>query len=145
MVFLPNDKIVVFESFNVTAQEIYSSWADWVPVSDNAKYPQAMRCFGGDDTENGQRASQYYFFMNGWKGRVMEANGETNVGGLLYSDDGLKPVLDPVGNYKTNIVYEKPFLATAYNTAGVPAPTVEEIVAGIIAAGVTTKNDLAII
>jgi len=158
MIFIPGDKIIVFESFSVTAQEIYAAWEDWVLLSDNAKHPQAMRAFGGDDTSPGQRAPQYYFFMNGWKGRVMEDDGETNVSGLLYSEDGLKPVLDPVGNYKTNIVYEKPLLAVAYDSSGVPAPTVEEIVAGIIAAGiggsltpeqntqlmtkVATKNDL---
>lgn len=149
MIFLPNSRIIVFEAQEVSATEIYAAWEDWVLLSDNAKYPQAMRAFGGDDTSTGQRAPQYYFFMNGWHGRVMEANGTTNVTGLLYTEDGSKPVLDPVGNYKTNINYEKPLLAVAYDSSGNAGLSPEDLNAiaavfnaQIAAAGVALKTDI---
>ena len=42
--------------------DLYSDWKEWVVESDNSKYLQAFRTFGGDPTITGQFAPRYFFF-----------------------------------------------------------------------------------
>lgn len=89
----------------------------------------------------------------------METDHLLKVTGYLYSDDMSEPFVNAIGVYKIRIVYEKPAIAVAFSDAGTPAPTVAEIITGMIAAGfgtggltqtqndqlmtkIATKNDL---
>jgi len=160
----PQEKLFILDSDYISGVILYSAWVDWIVLSDNLKYLPAFRTVGGDETISGQKIPAYYFMDNDWKIRPMEASHSLTVDGFVYSTDGLNPVIDTLGNFKVQVKYTIPMLAVAYSTAGVPAPTVEQIVAGIIAAGIgqgagnltteqndqlmnkiATKNDLFII
>lgn len=74
----------------VSVKELYSQWKEWVTISDNAKYLQAFRTFGGDPTSAGQFAPAYYFLMNGW--RVVVDGFDGNFSFNLYTEEGDEPV-----------------------------------------------------
>ena len=71
--------------------DLYSSWKNWVILSDNAKYMQAFRTFGGDPTSATQSAPKYFFLLNGWK--VLVDNDNILVQSNLYTDDGTSPFI----------------------------------------------------
>lgn len=71
--------------------DVYSKWKEWMLVSDNMKYPPAMRTFGGDSTITGQYAPSYYFLTNGW--RVIVDNQEVVFGTNMYTDEGESPII----------------------------------------------------
>lgn len=77
-------------SINVIA-DLYSAWKHWLLESDNTKYPQAFRTFGGDPTnrEETQFAPQYFFLMNNWK--VLVDGIDLVVQSNLYTDSGESP------------------------------------------------------
>jgi hypothetical protein len=73
--------------------DIYSRWKDWIMVTDNAKYLQALRTTGGDPTNpsNTEFAPRYYFLTNGWRVKV---DGLTVIVQLnLYTDEGVSPFI----------------------------------------------------
>jgi hypothetical protein len=77
-------------------QDVYSSWKQWVMLSDNAKYLPAIRSIGGDPIGGGQYAGDIYFLMNGWK---IYIDHSVSVTGVIYSEDGLSPFIVPNNTY----------------------------------------------
>jgi hypothetical protein len=71
--------------------DLYSYWKTWVTLSDNAKYEQAFRTFGGDPTVKGQKAPPYFFLMNGW--RIIVDGQSVDFSYNLYTDEGDSPVI----------------------------------------------------
>ena len=47
-------------------QDIYSGWADWVVLRDNAKFLPAIRYTGYDPIGGGQYTGDTYFLTNGY-------------------------------------------------------------------------------
>ena len=86
--------------------ELYSDWKSWTLLSDNAKYEQAFRTFGGDPTATGQFAPAYFFLTNGW--RVVINNLSLLVSGNLYTDEGVSPFV----NTNSNITHQTSDAAT---------------------------------
>lgn len=86
-------------SIDVTI-DVYSEWKEWVLISNNAKYPQAIRTFGGDETTFGQFAPSYFFLTNGW--RLVVDNLTLLVTGNLYTNEGDSPFL----NVNSNITHK---------------------------------------
>jgi hypothetical protein len=84
----PNKLIIVdFGITELTAQvDLYSDWKEWMAISDNSKYLQALRTVAGDPTKPGQLISPYYFLMNGWLIRPHEADHELSIDGNLYGE-----------------------------------------------------------
>jgi hypothetical protein len=76
---------------DVDVKGLYSDWKEWVLQSDNLKYPQAFRSFGGDPTSQGQYAPAYYFLMNGW--RIVVDGFSATFSFNLYTEENDKPVL----------------------------------------------------
>lgn len=70
---------------DVEVQDMYSRWKQWTQETDNSKYFQAFRTFGGDPTIAGQFAPKYFFLTNGW--RVVVDYGEVSFGTNLYTDE----------------------------------------------------------
>jgi len=81
--------------------DIYSSWKNWLTLSDNAKFEPAIRTIGGDNIGGGDKAGDIYFMMNGWKILV---NHSVDFNGVIFSDDFPSPFTSPLG---TNIVTNK--------------------------------------
>jgi hypothetical protein len=96
-----NKLITVSGVTGVLVSDLYSRWKDWVSESDNSKYYDAFRTFGGDPTIQGQFAPSYYFLVNDWKIFVPSGNSisfEVN----LYSDGGDSPFIVDQGASVTN-------------------------------------------
>ena len=75
-------------------RDLYSGWKHWVSESDNAKFLQAFRTFGGDPTSSGQYAPKYFFLLNGWKVYVDGlVTPNVDVALNLYVDGGGDPFI----------------------------------------------------
>jgi hypothetical protein len=77
---------------DVDVQDMYSRWKNWSQTSDNSKFLQAFRTFGGDPTIAGQFAPRYFFLTNGWR-VVVDSNNDVNFATNLYTDELEPPVI----------------------------------------------------
>lgn len=76
----------------VSVQDMYSRWKDWVYLTDNSKYEDAFRTFGGDPTITGQFAPSYYFLTNGWRVKVQDGD-DVSFGINLYTEEQTTPFI----------------------------------------------------
>lgn len=83
--------------------DLYSRWKDWVMLSDNAKWIQAMRSIGNESIGGGQSISPYIILMNGWKIRPDEADHLLTVVGNLITDDESNAFSQTLGSYNVEI------------------------------------------
>lgn len=89
-------RITIDSAFpDVIVSQMYSAWKIWSAESDNFKYLQAMRTFGGDATVTGQTAPAYFFLTNGW--RVIVDGFDASFSFNLYTDEGEPPVITLTG------------------------------------------------
>lgn len=130
----PANKRLILDSTSVTAQAIYVAWVDWVALSDNSKYPPAFRSAGGDELGGGLFIPAYYFLLNGWRVRPMEANQNLTITGNLFVDGGGVPVVSTLGTYQVNVNYTVPVQAQGIATSGSSGPTAGEVAAAVLAA-----------
>lgn len=130
----PASKRLILDSVSVTAQAIYVAWVDWIALSDNAKYLPAFRSAGGDDLGSGLSIPPYYFLLNGWRVRPMEANQNLTVTGNLFVDGGGVPVVSTLGVFQVNVNYTVPVQAQGIATSGSTGPTAAAIAAEVLAA-----------
>ena len=118
ILFDPSTKRIVLDSASVTATDIYSRWCDWVAVGDNSKYLPAFRSVGGDDLGGSISIPAYYFLMNGWRVRPMEASHTLVVTGNLFVDGGGDPIVPTLGNYNVLIRSVVPVQAQTVTLSG---------------------------
>jgi len=84
--------VIAGEDSLIVEDDVYSEWKRWIVLSDNAKYDQAFRTFGGDPTVAGQFAPKYFFLLNGWRIRIDgNTNPNVDVAINLYVDGGGNP------------------------------------------------------
>lgn len=112
------DKRIILDSASVTAQELWSRWVDWHELSDNAKWGLAFRQVGGDALGGGLFIPPYFFLLNGWRVRPMEANHNLNITGNLFVDGGGVPVVSTLGTFQVNVNYTVPVQAQGISTSG---------------------------
>lgn len=147
IVFDPATKRIVLDSASVTAAELWSRWADWVALSDNAKYLPAFRQAGGDDLGGGLSIPAYMFLLNGWRVRPMEANHALIITGNLFVDGGGVPVVSTLGAFQVNVNYTVPVQAQGIATGG--GPTAGDIASAVwqhlVEAGFSAEKILRII
>jgi hypothetical protein len=101
------NKLIICDStaLNIIVQDdIYSAWKRWVLIDDNSKYLEAIRTIGGDPISEVLSLGATFFLLNGWKIRPAEQNYVLNVEGNLYSEDGLPPFVQTVGDYNVQIL-----------------------------------------
>jgi cephalosporin-C deacetylase-like acetyl esterase len=127
-------KIITLDDASVSAAEIWSRWADWHSEADNAKWPLAFRQVGGDDLGSGLSIPPYYFLLNGWRVRPMEANHSLVITGNLFVDGGGVPVVNTIGAFNVSAQYTVPVQAQGIATGGSTGPTASEIAAAVLAA-----------
>lgn len=121
------NKRLILDSASVTAKEIFRAWADWMLLSDNSKYPPAFSATGGDDLGSGLSIPPYYFLLNGWRVRPMEANHNLTITGNLFVDGGGVPVVSTLGTYQVNVNYTVPVQAQGIATGGSSGPGADQI------------------
>lgn len=111
-----NSKRIILDSVNVSASQIWSAWVDWHVV--NQQWPLAFRQVGGDSLGSGLFIPPYFFLMNGWRVRPMEANHDLTITGNLFVDGGGVPVVRTLGPYQVNVNYTVPVQAQSFATGG---------------------------
>lgn len=129
----PANKRIILDSASVTAKDIFRAWADWMLLSDNAKYLPAFSATGGDDLGSGLSIPPYYFLLNGWRVRPMESSHNLTITGNLFVDGGGVPVVSTLGTYQVNVNYTVPVQAQGISTSGSTGPTAEEIADEVMA------------
>jgi hypothetical protein len=128
----PANRRFILDSTSVTAKALYATWVDWMAVSDNAKYLPAFRTAGGDDLGGGLSIPPYYFLLNGWRARPMEANQTLVIDGNLFVDGGGDPVVSTLGVYQVLVKSVVPVQAQGISTSGgASGPTAAEIAAAV--------------
>lgn len=127
----PNKLIILTPGTTVVGvRDVLSRWADWVTLSDNAKYLPAFNQVGGNDIDTGVGSSIpiYGFLLNGWRLRPQEANHTLQVNdGVLLVDGGGDPFVNTLGSFVVRINYQQPVQAITVATGGGSAPTVTEV------------------
>jgi hypothetical protein len=85
--------------------DLYSDWKEWVVLSDNSKYEQAMRSVGGDPLTGTQNLGATFFLMNGWRIVPYSGDHRLTITGNLYTDpSGFSPV-NTVPGYSIIVEY----------------------------------------
>lgn len=127
----PANKRFILDTTAVTAKSLYVAWVDWLAISDNAKYLPAFRTAGGDDLGGGLSIPPYYFLLNGWKVRPMEANQTLVIDGNLFVDGGGDPIVPTLGAFNVLVKSVVPVQAQGISTSGSSGPTAADIAAAV--------------
>lgn len=133
----PNRLIVLSPgTVSFSVRDLWSRWVDWHALSDNSKFPAAMRSVGGDDIIAGQTSIPVYTYLsNGWRIRPQEAAHTLAVtDGILLVDGGGNPFVGTLGAFNVQISYQQPVQAITVNTAGSSGPSAADIAAAVLAA-----------
>lgn len=109
-------KRIVLDSASVSAAEIWSRWCDW--HDGNEQWPLAFRQVGGDALGGGLFIPPYFFLLNGWRVRPMEANHTLIITGNLFVEGGGVPVVPTLGSYNVSVQYTVPVQAQGIATGG---------------------------
>lgn len=128
--FDPANKLIILDSGNVTASEIWSRWIDWTALSDNNKYLPACSQVGGDSLGSGLFIPIYIFLLNGWRVRPMEANHYLIITGNLFVDGGGVPVVQTAGAFNVSTQFTVPVQAQAVSTSGASPSDISNAVWG---------------
>jgi hypothetical protein len=132
--FDPAAKRVILDSASVTATELYSRSADWLALSDNAKYGAVFRQVGGDDLGGGLSIPPYFFLQGAWRVRPMESNHTLDLVGNLFVEGGGDPVVSTLGDFRVLVKNTVPVQAQGIATSGTTGPTAAAIAAEVLAA-----------
>ena len=122
-------KRIILDSASVSAAQIWSAWVDWHETS--RQWPLAFQLVGGNALGGGLFIPPYFFLMNGWRVRPMEASHNLTITGNLFVDGGGVPVVGTLGTYQVNVNYTVPVQAQGIATSGSTGPTASEIAAAV--------------
>lgn len=135
--FNASTKIIQLDSASVSAATIWSRWVDWFCTSDNSKYLPAMRVSGGELVNGSIYQPSYFYLLDGWRIRPMEANHDLEITGNINIDgDPGNPITSTVGTYQVNTRYVVPVAAQVIGNI----PTASQNAAAVLAA--TVENSL---
>lgn len=134
------NKRIVLDSTSVSAAEIFSRWEDWAATGDNGKYLPAFRHLGGDDLGGGLYVANYFFLLNGWRVRPMEANHALTITGNLFVEGGGIPVVNTLGAFNVSVQYTVPVQAQGIATGGGGGLTAAQVWDYIIENGESAQN-----
>lgn len=122
-------KRIILDSASVSAAQIWSAWVDWHET--NQQWPLAFQLVGGNALGGGLFIPPYFFLMNGWRVRPMEASHNLTITGNLFVDGGGVPMVGTLGTYQVNVNYTVPVQAQGIATSGSTGPTASEIAAAV--------------
>ena len=127
---------IVLDSASVTAAEIWSEWVRWHPS--HSEWPLAFTLVGGIALGSGLFIPPYFFLLNNWRVRPMEADHDLTITGNLFVEGGGTPLVRTLGNYQVNTNYTVPVQAQGIATSGSTGPSAADIAAAILAAAQIT-------
>ena len=120
---------IILDSASVSAAEIWSRWVDWHAT--HKEWPLAFNLVGGLALGAGLFIPPYFFLLDGWRVRPMEANHNLTITGNLFVDGGGVPVVPTLGTYQVNVNYTVPVQAQGIATSGSTGPTAGDIASAI--------------
>lgn len=119
---------------DVTAQEIYSRWKEWVTAG-NAQYtPAFAESVGGNELGGGTALSGYYFVNNdlGWRIVHSPYDYQINISGDLYPSDPNTPFVDTIsGDYSVQFIFQRSAASYVTVGSGSSAPTAAQVAAAV--------------
>jgi hypothetical protein len=118
IIFDPTNKRIILDSAFVTAHQIYSRWKEWATTGSNSRYLQALSVVGGDPLGGDLFVASYFFLLNGWRIRPMEANHILVIEGTITVAGGGAPVVPTLGSYNVSVQYTVPVQAQGIATGG---------------------------
>ena len=121
---------IVLDSTSVTAAEVWSAWVRW--HDDNREWPLAFRQVGGDSLGGGLYIPPYFFLLNGWRVRPMEADHTLVITGNLFVEGGGVPVVPTLGVHQVNVNYTVPVQAQGIATSGSTGPSAAQIADAVL-------------
>lgn len=84
-------------------QEIYSEWKEWVLLSDNAKFDQAISVIGGDSISGSLSLGSTFFMENGWRIRPAELNHKLTIVGNVFNRTSSQSIFtNTIGTYNVH-------------------------------------------
>ncbi len=98
-----NKLVILSSQTTVDLPDLYSRWKDWVLLSDNSKYLEAMSSVGGDPLPSGSFLGVTFFLENGWKIRPQESSHTLIINGNLYDRAGGSPFTSTLGSFNVRI------------------------------------------
>ena len=122
-------KRIILDSASVTAAQVWSAWVDWHET--HQQWPLAFQLVGGIALGGGLFIPPYFFLLNGWRVRPMEASHNLTITGNMFVDGGGVPVVPTLGTYQVNVNYTVPVQAQGIATSGSTGPTAAEIAAAV--------------
>ena len=120
---------IILDSASVSAAQIWSAWVDWHEA--NQQWPLAFQLVGGNALGGGLFIPPYFFLMNGWRVRPMEADQTLTLTGNLFVDGGGDPVVPTLGDFNVLVKNVVPVQAQGIATSGSTGPTASEIAAAV--------------
>lgn len=124
------NKRIILDSTNVSASQIWSAWVDW--HGSNTNWPLAFFQTGGNDLGGGLFIPPYFFLLNGWRVRPMEAHQLLIINGNLTVFGGGQPIVQTLGNYNVSVQYTVPVQAQAFSTSGSTGPTAAAVAEAVL-------------
>lgn len=96
--------IVNYGVTDLTAQDIYSWWKQWVLWEQNANWLHAFSTVGGNPITDVLSVSGYFFLENGWRIRPHEADHKLTIEGNLFTvESGEALTVPTLGNYRVEV------------------------------------------
>lgn len=111
IVFDTDRKHIVLDSSSESWAVIWSRWVEWHAV--NRQWPLAFRLVGGIDLGSGIAIPPYFFLLNGWRVRPMEAHHILTLDGNGFVEGGGVPVVSTLGVFQVVVNYTVPVQAQA--------------------------------
>jgi hypothetical protein len=141
--FDPITKRIILWVPTATIPAIYAKWLIWAALPENVGYDVAFRTVGGDLVGNDVNIDIYYFLMNDWLVRPMEADHTCVLVGYLVVDGGIgSQFVHTLGSYNVLINLIVPASALVVNSGGSGSVlNVSEIVDAVWAAPVSVMTD----
>lgn len=101
----------------LSIQELYSEWKDWILLTNNAQYTFMYVALGGNPISGAISLPFYIFMDNSWRIRPQEADHTLNIveGIVVATGD---PFVDTVGAFTVRINYQQPVQALTVSTGG---------------------------
>lgn len=118
-------KRIVLDSTDVSAAQIWTAWVDWHAL--NPQWPLAFSLVGGIALGGSLFIPPYFFLLNGWRVRPMEANHTLIITGNLFVDGGGIPLVPTLGTFNVSAQYTVPVQAQGIATEGGGGPTATQI------------------
>lgn len=134
IIFDAASKRIILDATLVDVDDVYSRWKEWVKEGDNAKYLPAFSVVGGDPLGSGLFVASYFFLLNGWRLRPMEADQTLELKGNISVFGGGIPVVQTLGDYNVSVQFTVPVAAQGISIAGGGGGSTSEIVAAMLSA-----------